>query len=800
MKKILVLSKQDSQFSKMLDQVISIFDEVNYRSEHDFPKVSQLIEYIKANNFTDVLMPNPYGNNKRRVSYDKLREENIKVTTSDRGAFPNSWFFDQGFNFDSKSYSPDNWDKNLSNDEIKAAKKYIDELITGENALEKQGKRISGEKLKEKLGLSDKNLKLIFVPLQRPEDTVIKFFSGFAKSVTNFISIIEEVEAKINIDSEFRYVFLLKKHPLETDYFIFNDNKNIGYVPDDTNFYDLMELSDSILLINSGVGLNALTFMKPVVALGNAFYAHNGLAISSNTIEDTIELLKNPIYPTQEKVEKFIFHLINNIYSFGDFETELVKQNDGSFRNITRNISFKEIRWNGEKILLNKKKVLIVSPLVPFPVYRGNQARIDTFIRWLIKNNFDVDLAVLNTSFESEKSNKLRNDLINTYVGIKNVYVLKDPELEKKYQFKKFKNKFKKDMSEISIKKIFNNNANNLHNKIKEYDINKEFLGSIVTHELLNIKDIILGNYNNLVNEKKIPLKFIKSVKQKVQSIDYDYIVLNYAKTIPCIQDVNLNSAKVILDTHDYQSMFLEEDQLFNRKNLNIDLNRYRANEHELMKFSDLIIAINKNEENVFKKIFPEKNIQTIPAFFERPNKGPRFFGYNSHALYVGSISNFNVSGIDWFLKEILPRIIKEIPDFKLTIAGNVGNSKDIDWSKYKDNVQVVGRVDDLSYHYMNSCIVIAPILGGAGMKIKVVEAISYEKVVIGTSKAFDGITYPELMSKCVVNKPEEFADIVINALKDSTLRSELESASKELYDNYHSLDALDKSLNSIFE
>lgn len=798
MKKVLVLSKQESQFCRSIIDVISGLGEVVYKSEHDFPKVTMLIDFIKEHKITEILMPNPYGNNKRMVCYNKLKELNIKIVASDRGALPNSWFFDQGFNYDSDSYKPESWNIDLSLEQKQYIQNYIKELQVGSTALEKQGDRLGGGKLREKLGF-DNNTKVIFVPLQRPNDTVIKFFSGFAQSIPNFILQIQEVAKKLNKNSKIKYVFLLKKHPLEADYLNVEDVENIGYVSDDTNFYDLIELSDMVMLINSGVGLNALAYMKPVLAFGNAFYAHDGLATSIQTIGQAVQFIKKPIYPNQDSVEKFFYHLIKKVYSFAEFKTELVKQQDGSFRNETKQIVFETVNWNGEVLKIAKKKVLVVSPLIPYPIYRGNQARIDAFVRWLINNDFSVDLFVLNSSFETMKSSEIKEQLINAYTGINSVTVLKDSKLEKKHQLKIFKNKVSKGHLNNLFKKIKKDKSLSVYQHLfNEYKIDTKVAKSLFNHECFNIKDKILGKTHEVVNEGKIPSKFIQAVRNKILSNNYDYILLNYAKTIPCVDEC-ATTAKIVLDTHDYQSMFLEEDQLFNNKNIHINLQRFRENEHYLMSKADEIIAINRNEEDIFRKILPEKSILTIPAFFPKPPSVPKFWGYSAHALYVGSISNFNVNGIIWFLENVLPLVKKEIPEFKLAIVGNVGKSKEIDWEKYKDNVNVLGRVDNLGFCYSNSCVVIAPILGGAGMKIKVVEALSYEKAIIGTPKAFDGISYSDNMSMNVTDDPLEFSTALINLLNDNFYRKQAERESKVIYEKHHSLEALDSSLLSIF-
>lgn len=796
MKKVLILSSPESQFCRSIVDVINVLGEVVYKSEHDFSRVTMLIDFVKEHKITEVLMPNPYGNNKRKTCYNKLKENNIKVVTSDRGALPNSWFFDQGFNYDSDSYKPESWNKSLTKENRADVRKYIEELRVGKAALEKQGNRIGGKKLREKLGI-DQDTKVIFVPLQRPNDTVIKFFAGFAENIPNFITQIEKIAERLSESNSSKYVFLLKKHPLEVEYFSFQSAENIGYVSDDTNFYDLIELSDMVMLINSGVGLNALAYMKPVLAFGDAFYAHEGLATSIYNIDQAVEFIKDPKKPNQTSVAKFIYHLVTNVYSFAEFKTELVKQKDGSFRNETKKIIFENIKWNGEKIKIFKKRILVVSPLIPFPIYRGNQARIDTFIRWLIEHDFSVDLVVLNTSFDSEKSFDIKQQLTKAYKGVNSIEVFKDPKLEKKYQLKLFKHKVKKiNLKDLLKQKSLVGTYQKLAN---DFMMDSKVAKSLLHHEYINIKDKFSGKVHDVVNEEKIPQKFIQAVQNKILSNDYDYILLNYAKTIPCIDNCD-TKARVILDTHDYQSMFLEEDQVFNNKNTHINLERFRKNEHFLMNMADTIIAINKNEEDIFKNLLPEKDVLTIPAFFPKPESGPKFWGYNAHALYVGSISNFNVNGLIWFLENVLPVVKKDIPDFQLAIAGNVGKSKEIDWEKYKDNINVLGRVDNLTHCYSNSCIVIAPILGGAGMKIKVVEALSHKKAIVGTPKAFDGIFYSENMSMNITDDPEAFAKSLILLVKDESVRKHSELESQRLYEKYHSLEALDYSLLSIFD
>lgn len=690
---------------------------------------------------------------------------------------------------------------------------YIKNLKDGNDSLEKQGDRLGGEKAKKALGFSSKK-KIIFVPLQRPSDTVIKFFSGSVGSVKNFIQQVLQLEKLLNKDSS-DWFFLLKKHPLETEYFSF-ESDNVGYVPDDTNMYDLIEMSTAVLLINSGVGLNALAYEKKVICMGQSFYASPGLAIHAESVDQAYEIITNPEKTSSYlQVSRFFNHLVEKVYSFGKFETELVADQDGSFRNVTNKICFNQVRWLGVELRIKHTPILVVSPLIPYPIYRGNQTRIDSFVRWLISNDYIVDLLVLNTSFPNKKSQIIKEELEAVYGGINSVTVVKSPALEKDYvkaslksgqglkifyeaaiQVAKGAQSLGVQMKQGKLKK----------NKISELvKVNDQFVqeykvfNSYISHNVNAMGDKISNREDTVVSEKNCPSKFVRAAHMLCSKNEYDYILLNYVKTSMCVPETF--KGKVIIDTHDYQSLFLEEDQLVNQKQLNVNLELFRKSEHFWLNKADLLISISPVEEVLFKSIVDGGvKVCTVPQFFPRKKIiKPKFWRYNYDVLYVGSLSNFNVSGLKWFLDKVLPIVIEQIPNLRFAIVGSIGRSKEIQWENYGKNIVTLGRVTDLSGLYISSLCCVAPILGGAGMKIKVVEALSYAKATIGTPKALDGINVGLYDAAVCTSDPNEFARAVIKTISDESFRVTLEKNADILFESEHSEKALDHHLKEIF-
>lgn len=76
--------------------------------------------------------------------------------------------------------------------------------------------------------------------------------------------------------------------------------------------------------------------------------------------------------------------------------------------------------------------------------------------------------------------------------------------------------------------------------------------------------------------------------------------------------------------------------------------------------------------------------------------------------------------------------------------------------------VTFVGRVEDLSSELVKYDLTIAPIMDGAGIKIKVVDSLLSHVPVLGTPKAFEGLGRPNV--ECCSTNPDNWI---------STLRSE---------------------------
>ena len=745
----LALGAPESAFYRSLRHVLFAFGDLVFVNERDLDDPASLPDRVRREGFDQVLMPNPYGNPARLTAYRALRDAAVRVIASDRGALPDSWFFDAGFNFDSPSYAPGAWDRPLSDAQSAEVRGYMRRLRGGSAALEAQGPREARDALAERLGVRGK--RVLFLPLQRPHDTVVRYFSGAVESLEELVGFASELERRLRADTGEEWAVILKKHPLETDYLI-PDNPRLKYVTDDVHIHDLLELADATLVLNSGVGLLSLIFGTPTLHVGDAFYGQPGLAVHVGDVDAALAALETGSSPDPEKVERFVHHLLEHVYSFAELKTELVTQKDGSRVRITRDMKFRQLRILGEELPVPDAHVLVVTPVIPWPIYRGSQSRIDTMIDGLMADRKMVSLCVLNMSFDKASKSIVR-ELRERYPGVDRIEVRKHPRFDK--------------WPKRAIR------------------------------EALRGADFLTGGVHRIANFETCPPSFRRAVAKMCAELDPDYVLVNYAKMTPALP-AGLRGVKV-LDTHDYQTEFLREDQTMNRVRRHIDARRFEKSEHAALRRYDRIIAINPLEARTFETLCPDASVHCVPAFSPPAPSRDIFLSHRHDALFVGSGSNFNVNGVVWFLDEVLPLVRAEEPGFRTAIVGNIARSKELDVSR-QDGVDLPGIVPDLRPYYEQAKLVIAPILGGAGMKIKVVEAMGHAKPIVCTPKAAEGIDLVHGESAWIASTPEAFAKGILELTRDEALRRRVAQGGFSLHERAHSPRAIAEALHGVFE
>lgn len=129
--------------------------------------------------------------------------------------------------------------------------------------------------------------------------------------------------------------------------------------------------------------------------------------------------------------------------------------------------------------------------------------------------------------------------------------------------------------------------------------------------------------------------------------------------------------------------------------------------------------------------------------------------------LFVGSGFFANREAVRFLVEQVAPALARR-GNTRIRIAGS-GFSRS-EWpGSVSGNVDLLGRVPDLTPCYRQVRAFIAPVFSGAGMKVKVAEALMHGLPVIGSPLALRGYTDPsrETPHLLVASTADEFVDAI---------------------------------------
>jgi len=186
---------------------------------------------------------------------------------------------------------------------------------------------------------------------------------------------------------------------------------------------------------------------------------------------------------------------------------------------------------------------------------------------------------------------------------------------------------------------------------------------------------------------------------------------------------------------------------------------------------------------------FFENNIDTANAKLQVIPLGANDYGKkplelnNKTMLFVGRLDSIAITNVEaalWFTKEILPLILRKVPDAKLILAG--ANPSEEVLNLQNENIKVIPNFESLESIYNTTDIVVIPLLSGGGVKGKLLEAVAFRKHIVTTSHGIEGTLFKKNEHLALAESAEDFADECIKILNGMDQYKEREQRAYQLF------------------
>lgn len=184
-----------------------------------------------------------------------------------------------------------------------------------------------------------------------------------------------------------------------------------------------------------------------------------------------------------------------------------------------------------------------------------------------------------------------------------------------------------------------------------------------------------------------------------------------------------------------------------------------KYNEKMSFKYVDEIICLTERDSRLVQKLYRRHTDAIIPMTFADTYSEEKLEKSKSDLvkklLFIGSYFPPNYDGIKWFIDHVMPKL----QEYRLSVVGKDFEKKRLELQR--ENVEIVGTVEDLEDYYYSNSVMVMPIRYGDGMKVKTAEAMMYGKVILGSKEAFVGYEVKGVQGIYECNCAEDYVSCI---------------------------------------
>ncbi len=265
---------------------------------------------------------------------------------------------------------------------------------------------------------------------------------------------------------------------------------------------------------------------------------------------------------------------------------------------------------------------------------------------------------------------------------------------------------------------------------------------------------------------------------------------------IPFIRDY-CPKAQIIFDTVDLH--YLREQrmaEITNDANLHKLSKKTKAKEIAVINQCDTTLVVSPFEVEVLAQDTADARVHILSTIHHVVGCR-KDFSQRQDIMFIGGYQHTpNVDAVEWFVAEIFPLILEQIPEIKFHIIGT--NAPKHIKQMACNSIVFHGFVEDIEPLMDDIRIAVAPLRYGAGVKGKINSSMSYGQPVVGTELAVEGMFTQEGIDVLTAKDAKKFAQQVIRLYQDEKLWNKLSQGGLNNVQNYFSFQAAKKSIQEL--
>lgn len=263
----------------------------------------------------------------------------------------------------------------------------------------------------------------------------------------------------------------------------------------------------------------------------------------------------------------------------------------------------------------------------------------------------------------------------------------------------------------------------------------------------------------------------------------------------------------VLVDqTIEYQvyQHFVKEFKLFFLKPLLwVDILKIKYWETYFWKRAAKVVAVSESDAKKMQKLVTGVGFAVVPNGVGEDLMEEPPLHFSNNILFIGNFTWLqNIEAAKILTRKVFPLIIKEIPDAKLIIAGQL-TEKIAELASEGATFLDLGIEDPggkkTKETYQKGGVLVAPLYGPGGTRLKILGAMAAKLPVVTTNVGIEGIDAQNGESALFGQTPEELAELTVKLLNDRDLYKKIITNARKLVEDNYSYPAIAQKLNDIY-
>ena len=261
---------------------------------------------------------------------------------------------------------------------------------------------------------------------------------------------------------------------------------------------------------------------------------------------------------------------------------------------------------------------------------------------------------------------------------------------------------------------------------------------------------------------------------------------LVHVDMLPLMSLVGSPGVPVVLNAHNVEHVLLRQRAVVEphwpqRLFLRTQVAKLQAYERDACRRANHILACSQDDADSLAALAPETPVSVVPNGVDVERNRPAAAAIADHPprlVFVGQMGWFpNRDGAQWFVDEILPRILAVRPDTEFVLVGNSQGLRVP--AALRAHVHLPGFVEDLESALHDADVYVVPLRSGSGTRLKVLEAMAFGKPIVTTHIGSQGIELEPGAEALFADRPEDFAAAVLRLIANPHEAARLGSAAR---------------------